>query len=265
MRGIMDASPLVWPVEVRESDDAGHFYCGHTLFCAHQALTSTAVRPVVDDDDEPLWGFLHVPPGEVSGVLQEGYGAHGVTPIVVTVAAALAGYGQVLDERTPIGDDLYIALTGFGPFRDVVENPTGRFVTSIEQLLTTIDLAFSPEDLRIRVEARGLLLRASLRSRRTLHVVTQRFDVDDGFLAFEGPGSLFSLLESPTQAWLGLGVCRDPWFRVETHPHDGGLVLDELGGRHEEGRPVGRRLPPCRALAKAIERGRHVVSRRRNA
>lgn len=262
MSGASATSPLDWPVEIRESEDAGHFYCGHALYCAHYALISAAVRPVVDEDNEPLWGFLHVPPGVVSGALQAGHGAAAVTPIAVTVAAALAGYGQVLDERTAVGDELYVALSGFGPFRDVEENPTGRFVTSVEQLHTTLELAFSPAEVKTRVEERGLFLQASLKSGRVLHVVTRRYEVDDRFLELASPGSLFSLLEAPTQAWLGLGVCRDPWFRVETHPHDGGLALDARGGRHEEGRPVGRRLPPCRALMKALGRGREVVFRR---
>ncbi|MFZ9887766.1 MAG: hypothetical protein ACO3JL_09710, partial [Myxococcota bacterium] len=208
-------SLLPFPVAVRESDDAGHFYCGHTLFCTHALLraaharSSSLFRPVLDDDHAPLWGFLHVPPRTSSRIRLAGQGHTDVTSIAFTVAAALAGYGEVLERSIPAAEPLHIALSGFGPFRDVVENPSGHFVTSAEEIRSTLQLAFSPVEVDLRMEDRGLSCRAWLPSGRLLHLVTRCFEVDDRFLEFANVDSLFTLLAAPTQAWLGLGVCRD--------------------------------------------------------
>lgn len=258
------ARPALLPAglpEVRESDDAGRYYCAHALFLGHLAVERGRAPVLHDDEGEPLVGFLHVPPdaytqGEASAPAAEP-ARHRDT--VRVVAAALAGWWPVLSR---VDGPARVALTGYGAFRDVVDNPTGAFVASRAALEQALALAFGGDlracshvDEGVRVEV------GSAGRPRSLELSCARLPVDDRALALRGEGSLLGLLEERARAhaWLGLGVCRSPHYRVETSPHDGGMALDDEGGRHEDGRAPSRTFRGSRALVRALVRGGAVV------
>jgi hypothetical protein len=91
-----------------------------------------------------------------------------------------------------------------------------------------------------------------------LHAVT--LPVDDRCLAPAGEGALrAALVAVDAQAWIGLGVSRSPFFRVEVRPHDGGLEDEGAAPRHAPGREEARQAPRNRSLARALVRGARAV------
>lgn len=262
------AAPRLLPKglpDVRESDDAGQYYCAHALFLGHLAVERGLAPLARDDAGDPLVGFLHVPPDAQTrgdGCVSDEE-RHRDTARVV--AAALAGWWPSL-ARLPADEPLRVALTGYGTFRDVVDNPTGAYVRSPPALEATLQLAFDDALMRLSFEADGALSADVLVDGcvRSLTMAREALPVDDRVLALGGEGSLLGLLEERARvhAWLGLGVCRSPHYRVETAPHDGGLVFGDEGGRHEDGREPTRRLVGSRALVRALERGGVVVASR---
>jgi hypothetical protein len=253
--------------DVRESDDAGRYYCAHALFFGHLAVERGIAPLVRDEHGDPLVGFLHVPPdpqtrGAASDASDDDE-RHGATRRVV--AAALAGWVRVL-ARALEDEPARVVLTGFGSFRDVVDNPTGAFVRSRDDVEAALALAFG-DDLRSLSFVADGDVRAEVLVEgrpRSLALSCASLPVDDRALAFRGEGSLLSSLEEEARAhaWLGLGVCRSPFYRVETLPHDGGLLLDDEGGRHDDGREPTRFPRGSRALVRAMERGGVVVGAR---
>lgn len=251
--------------EVRESDDAGRYYCAHALFLGHLAVERGIAPLIADKHGDPLVGFLHVPPdgrtrAEPSPLLDEPP-RHRDTLRVV--AAALAGWWPALARA---GEPARVALTGYGTFRDVVDNPTGAFVRSRVDLEAAVALAVGSDLRSCSFDGEGAL-RADIivdGAVRSLTLVCESLPVDDRALAFRGEGSLLALLEERARAhaWLGLGVCRSPFYRVETLPHDGGLALHDDGGRHDDGREPSRFPRGSRALVRAIERGGAAVTSR---
>lgn len=264
-----DARPRLLPdglPDVRESDDAGRYYCAHALFLGHLAAERGRAPLVRDEHDEPLIGFLHVPPdARTRGEALEIDDGARHRDTVRVVAAALAGWLPPLSRA--LGDEpARVALTGYGTFRDVVDNPTGAYVRSRPDLERTLALAFG-DALRSRSFGDEGELHAEVLvdgRARSLAIVCESLPVDDRALAYRGEGSLLALVEvrARAHAWLGLGVCRSAHYRVETSPHDGGLALDDDGGRHEDGREPTRALRGSRALVRAIERGGRVIATR---
>lgn len=262
------AHPRLLPAglpDVRESDDAGRYYCAHSLFLGHLAVERGRAPLYRDDHGDPLVGFLHVPPDPYTrGEAPSDDDARHRETIRV-VAAALAGFGEAFARALP-DEGFRVALTGFGTFRDVVDNPTGAYVRSRAALFETLRLAFGDDLLTSAFDTDGEL-RADVivdGRRRTLALVCERLPVDDRALAFRGEGSLLGFIEERARAhaWLGLGVCRSAHYRVETSPHDGGLRLDDDGGRHEDGREPTRSLAGSRALVRALSRGGPLVATR---
>lgn len=249
--------------DVRESDDAGRFYCAHALFSGHLAAERGLAPILSDDEEEPLVGFLHVPPDQRTVDLEAPLESDRHQDTAVVVAAALAGFAAPLLRREA-RDTVRVVVTGFGAFRDVKDNPTGAFVRSRAALERSLALAFG--DVSSTVHEEDGALRARLcwdGAKRELVVVAVELPVDDRCLAFRGEGSLHALLEDEgAHAWLGLGVCRSPYFRAETLPHDGGLELTSEGARHDGVTAPSRYPRRSRALVRALERGGTVVAER---
>ncbi len=262
------ARPRLLPAplpDARESDDAGQYYCAHALFVGHLAVERGRAPLARDDEGDPLIGFLHVPPdartlqGAAEDVVSED--RHRETRQVV--AAALAGFAHELVRSVPDGP-LHIVVTGFGSFRDVVDNPTGAFVRSPADVRHALDLAFGDKLSSCAAggdgSVRATMLIGSARRELMVHLVS--LPVDDRCLALLGDHSLLASLERErAHAWLGLGVCRSSYYRVETLPHDGGLQLDDEGGRHVKDLAPRRFPRGSRALVRALERGGDVVAR----
>src|SRR5262249_44362178 len=121
-------------VVVEDEPDPGNFYCEH-MFWSTQVEAAHADSSVLENDHgETLTGFLHVPsdaltdsppPPEPADPAAQAE-RHASTRHVV--GAAIRGWfdeiGGKVDADTPIS----ILLTGYGPFLDILNNPTGDFV-----------------------------------------------------------------------------------------------------------------------------------------
>lgn len=250
--------------DARESDDAGRYYCAHALFLGHVAVERGLAPVALDDEGDPLVGFLHVPPdeGTLGGVPSSLGDRHRDTKRVL--AAALAGWAAALSDAG-WDDPVNVVVTGFGSFRDVVDNPTGDFVRSREDVCETLGLAFPDALPSVANDADGTV-RATLTveaGRKQLRFCFAGLPVDDRCLAEDGDESLLALLaREGAHAWIGLGVCRSPFYRVETLPHDGGLQLDDGVLRHDREREPRRFPRGSRSLVRALERGGPVVAAR---
>ena len=116
-------------LRVEAGDDAGGYYCEHVYYLALRAAAEELAAVLRDEAGDPLVGFLHLPrdqdrPGSAT--------RHQQTAEVV--AAALRGWAAVAASCLPEGTQLRLLLTGFGPFRDVTDNPSGDFVRGEEGL-----------------------------------------------------------------------------------------------------------------------------------
>jgi hypothetical protein len=246
---------------VRESDDAGGYYCAHAFFLAHDYGRREAACVARDEAGEPLLGFLHVPPDERT---LTGKGArepavrHAETRLVV--ACALRGYLAAAATAVPEGE-LRLLVTGYGSFRDVVDNPTGDFVGDAGNLRACV------AHLGLKAEpATGVAPGAGLRALefalelagepRSVRLAFGVLAVHDA--ALDGPEerSLSEWFQRfGPHAWLGLGVGRTSHYRAERAPDDRGL--ERQGGRaaHVAGREPTRVLPTNRSLARALQLG----------
>jgi hypothetical protein len=264
--------PLVAPPfpDVRESTDAGAFYCAHSFFLANQHVGKARVAR--DQEGDPMIGFLHVPPDPwtLGGEGEPGARAGRHDDTIRVVAAALRGWVQQLDER-PLADDraggeVTLLVTGFGPFRDVVDNPTGALCSDSFALRRALDLALpdrasscvdSPVDVARAHDLGVVKSFAFLPSgQREVTVLHRSLDVEDPTLAATGAHALRPLLDATSaDAWLGLGVCRSRHFRVEVRPTSAGLELGGPEPAHAKGAPAVVTLPDNRSLCRAIVRG----------
>ena len=237
--------------EVRESDDAGTYYCAHSLFLAHEVAREPETPLALDESGRPFLGFLHVPADAQATGGAPGEGArHDKTRAVV--GAALAGWLPALHRRVPEGE-LRVLVTGFGPFRDVVDNPTGDFVRRPENLALALEALL----VQARCEEGLVCGRVFLgQSARTFALHLVELAVDDRCLAREGPMSLrAALFRTRAHAWIGLGVCRSPRYRVEVAPSDVGLEAREGELIHAPDAPARTTLPRNRSLLEAIYEG----------
>lgn len=244
-----------WP-DVRESVDPGNYYCAHLLWVGARAARARA-ETAHDERGDPLFGFLHVPPDAWTlraEADEDGgrVGRHDAT--CALVGLALRGYADAAGERP-----LRTLVTGFGSFRDVVDNPTGAFVEDPAALARALAIGF-PDEHVSEVRVGPERARAFVAGER-LVLTAVKLPVDDRSLASDGDGALRTwLARSRAAAWIGLGVSRSANYRVEVRPHDGGLAgQDDEAPRHESGLPEERSGPQNRALARAIERGAQAV------
>jgi len=241
---------LTWP-EVRESVDAGAYYCAHLLWVgATAALASSDV--LRDKAGDPMVGFLHVPTDPWT-LLDSGDGAparHAHT--VWVVAAALRGWGEGAGQVRP----LRTLVTGFGSFRDVVNNPSGAFVRTASALQAAVARAWPAAPavpLEDEITSRHGMVAVSSGARR---VYARALPVDDSCLAASGSDALRALLaDTRAQQWIGLGVARSTHYRVEVRASDVGLDVDGDDPVHESGCEERDSLPINRSLARALVRG----------
>jgi hypothetical protein len=274
------AAPLGVPIEgpglppTLESTHAGGYYCAHTWFVANRHAATSRVAK--DDDGDPMIGFLHVPPDPWT--LGAGAGAndapgprderHRATERVV--AAALRGWLEQLDAASQAGG-LAVVVTGFGPFKEVVDNPTGALCGDSDAMRRVLDLALpdrasscvgTPLDVARALHLGVVLSRAYLpRGEREVTLFHRALPVDDDVLDANGPDALRDLLEqTQASAWLGLGVSRSASFRVEVRPTSAGLDLCGARPRHDKGRAAEHTLPDNRSLARAIARGAQALA-----
>lgn len=219
------------------SDDAGGFYCALLLFAlceeAHRSDT-----PIQRGPHGPLVGFLHVPdapydytpiPGPADERDRFQASRHRVTREVVGLAlrGLIAAMPPLVRQRPRV------LLTGFGPFRDVRDNPTGDFVTHLANVEEAVRL-IGPDAQYLRIE------------RRVLPVSDAAIDPDH-------PDSVQrAIAELRPHAVLSMGVVADRRFgpspyRVEVVANDRNLARDLRGWRYEAG--LAARAAPYRTEA----------------
>lgn len=239
--------------DVRESDDAGRYYCAHSLYLAHE-LAREAEAPLVHDErGRPFAGFLHVPadPQATGAPAVPDEERHERTRAVV--GAALAGWLPALAARTD-DDELRVLVTGFGAFREVTDNPTGAFVRARANGAAALRLGLGEALVELDEEEGGLRARVAVGEQlRTVALHLVPLPVDDRCLAPDGEGSLrAALLHTRAHAWLGLGACRSSCYRVEVAPSDVGLVRVQGRWRHDGEAPARTTLPRNRSLLEAM-------------
>lgn len=237
------------PLVVRRSDDAGAFFCAHTLFALHHAPPSSLLRR---DGGEPLAGFLHVPPDPWTMSNAPAPKAERFAALGLVASWAMAGLETMARPLLGEGEAWRLLLTGFGPFRDVTNNPTGAFIANADALQRSVALAFGDAEPKENAIVGQKVV-----------VLPRELPVDDRLLAGDDAASLFAICEEiRPHSILALGVSRSTSFDIETQPTDAGLRNVDGTWRHEANRPESQRLSSTLVLAEAIDRGRLLLEKR---
>lgn len=131
--------------EVATSEEAGGYYCEHTLFSTLEE-SQQAGSSVVTGESGKLDGFLHLPDDPETYSRQEVADQakrHESTRKVV--GAAFRGYFDQISLRGGVadGEPFRILITGYGSFMDAIQNnPTGDFVAHVENITAAMRMAF---------------------------------------------------------------------------------------------------------------------------
>lgn len=258
--------------DVRLSEDAGGYYCAHVLYLANEMAPRAAL--LENACGEPLVGFLHVPRDaacQASAPVVPHMVRHAKTRSVV--AAAVRGYVEDALERGA-REPVRVLVTGFGPFKDVLSNPTGEFVSHPENVRASLALAFGATidvagaAVKVLEGTRAKLLRyraaVPLEARRVaLEVGFACLPVDDDAIDPARDDSLQGMLRIfRPHALLAMGVGREGPFRVEVRPDTRGLAVDGARPAHDPDRAQGVELRRNYALARAILRGGAALARK---
>jgi len=262
---------LVERPRVVRSLDAGGYYCEHTYFSAARAAAARGARV----------GFLHIPDDDEAHRLAEE--PRGFLERQRENRAVVARFvrGLLAEERLPSR----LVLTGFGPFKAVVDNPSGAFVSSRENLHALFDEA--AEGAVVHDDARAFPLAVGARASfevawpdgRALACTVAHLPVDERAVR-PGSGTALAELVERDAVVLALGVAsneRDTW-RVEARAtdvnlrDDAGVLTRAPGTPHREviidgdfvGALIVRGGARARATSKARATSRAASSRRRS-
>jgi pyrrolidone-carboxylate peptidase len=262
-------------LEVVHSEDAGDFYCEHMFFSCQSAAED--VGSVVENaDGEKCVGFLHVPwdahtsrrPDPNAPAPYGQAGRHSKTREVI--GAALKGF---IDTAFNAGHDpARVLLTGYGPFSSARDNPTGDFVSHVENVDAAMQKAFGDE----LASATGVLLAADpndppdvqrLRyelnptgvgqgAPRSIEIRLQKFPVTDVAIDGVSEGSAQKAIEAfEPHAVISMGVHSGDEFRAEFNADDGAMEETPDGYRHRYGLAPRNEHGENYALARAIFKG----------
>jgi len=223
---------------VVHGDDPGDYYCEHMFFESQRAaVTSGAVAR--NRFGEPLVGFLHIPRDEF--VRQEPQAAtyaqesrHAGTREVV--GAALGGF--LLEAKTAVTGPVRIMLNGYDRFMDVVNNPTGDFVSHVENVDAVMQRALGSALLTPTGEPlppdsgnpdgvvvyRYRIKDTDFPDGREVLVRTQRFPVTDDAIDGQSHVSVQrGISRYRPHVVLSMGVAGGRNYMAEHHADDGGL------------------------------------------
>ena len=236
-----DEVVLLEQPRVVESDDAGSYYCAHVLLALTERLGPKRA------------GFLHVPRDAVStGAAHPGADARH-RDLRAVLGCAFAGIADESAAR--------VLVTGFAPFLDVADNPTGDFVADDANLEACLAAVFEPpptvRDRRDRPPMQGAFLGAG-----PLAVFSAALPVDDTALGDDGVLANAIALAKPDFV-IAMGVhTRDDAFLVETVATDAGLAGGDGPPAHDPARPAARTRVETRWLAETIVRGARLLAAR---
>lgn len=228
---------------VRAGRDAGDYYCEHVYYVAQRAMQGAGERV-------PRAGFLHFPPEppEVGTVARAEYDQVAMR----VLSQALRGYVEPLRQHEP---QVRVLWTGFPPFSDIADNPTGALLRQNSRVFELVELAFP----RATITRRGdgcFLIDEPDRPVFELVLQTRVLPVDDRAILPSSPESVGRLIHTfQPHVTLLTGVGIDRTFIAERNADDGGM----LNGKHQNGAPRAHRLPPNNTLLDAIHRGRRLL------
>ncbi len=207
----------------------GDYYCEHCFFLT-QEMAAKSVFVARDSAGSPLVGFLHVPD----------YGAqpaqrHAATAEVVGLA--IAGDVRAAMAIHKVGP-LRMLLTGFAPFEDRSNNPSGDFVADPQLVVAAVKRAFVGAKLfatRVVDGARELYFRIhdAAGKVRELTVRAQVLPVNDQMLNVDLPNAIASFRPN---AVLSMGVnsaLEAKTYTAEVRADNGGLV-EGITSAHDE-------------------------------
>jgi len=242
---------------VQSQREAADYYCEHAAWVLSSEGSKAGSSIARDSAGQPLVGFIHTP-----GALDVPGAANRHTQTAEVVGAALRG---TIDTARSTASPVKVLLTGFGPFQNVTDNPTGDFVSSAKNVDAAMRAAYGDALLGPGTPAGSVLVYA-VRDAETgktfeVQVLAKQLEVSDAAID-GGPQSLQALLSGfKPQVAISLGV--DPRSRsydVVVRSDRGGL--EESGGklRHSEDKRV--RCAESKdgelfndALGRAIQRG----------
>ncbi len=235
--GVVGAAMRVDDVDVYASTNAGNYYCGHLFYLLSRWALQADGRGA---------GFLHVPADRwtTGAPAAPATDRHARTRVVI--AAALRGIADA-------GVHQRVLVTGYGAFSGVVDNPTGAFVASSQQLSAALSRSVGAARVGSDTDAGLPTLHAG-----GLTVARMQLAVDDTALHAHAPGSLAAALSAfEPHAVIAMGVHRaDANYRVEQTPTSAGLRTHAVAPSHSHD-DVGACdvLPDNTWLLQAIARG----------
>jgi pyrrolidone-carboxylate peptidase len=198
----------------------GDYYCEHCFFVA-QKIAAQSSCIAKDAAGAALVGFLHVPD----------YGAqpaqrHAATSEVV--ALAIAGDMRAAMATNHAGP-LRLLLTGFGPFEDRFNNPSGDFVADPTRVAVAVARAFAGAKLvsaRAVDGARELHFRIKDDAGKTRELIVRAevLSVTDHMLNVELPSAIATFRPNAVLS-MGVNSVLDAMtYTAEARADNGGLV-----------------------------------------
>ncbi|MES2906122.1 MAG: hypothetical protein V4691_03720 [Pseudomonadota bacterium] len=190
--------------------EAGNFYCEHIGFILNE-LGNQADTPFVKIKNKPLVGFLHVPAFQKNATRKDW-----LRNMFIVMAATVRGYYDNMKNNPAVKDGMRILMTGFGPWDNIIYNPSGVCAEQKENIDQTMQIAFgddlmSKKTTTIQTPA-GDALRYFIRNKRnpkqiqTIDILTKRLPVTDEAIN-KGENSIQSIIERfKPHAALSMGV-----------------------------------------------------------
>jgi pyrrolidone-carboxylate peptidase len=234
--------------EIRyNSADAGNFYCEHVYFVAQEQALASSSSVLSNSDGHRLVGFIHLPEDaqttrapNPSPTAADLAARHGDTRRVM--GAAIAGYYNEAAAQTT--GPVRIMVTGFGPFSNITDNPSGDFVSHRANIDAAMEQAFGtrlvgrPPAGADMNQPLTYQVRQDDGSVRDVQIRALRLPVTDAALDPAQRGSIPSEMASfRPHAVISMGVRpgSSGHYDVEGRADDGGLARGSGGSRRHEG------------------------------
>jgi hypothetical protein len=234
---------------VAHGTDPGDFYCEHAFFLSTETAKAPGSPVLKDGAGEPMTAFLHNPADDdtyrpIADQTSTQQQRHADRSAVV--GAAICGYfkmsvDQLGDTKVPFR----MLITGYGSFGDVVNNPTGDFVSHQENIDAAMRSAF------------GAALVSGKRTGTDPLTLRYRVQTDAGERTLLISASLQGLMhKTKANAVLSMGVAgSSPTLLAEFHADDGGLGEHNGKPVHDDGRQPARNQADNYSLARALVLG----------
>lgn len=193
---------------IRGNSDMGDFFCERTFFASNRwALQpGSSVSRLQDFHDQPLVGFFHITEDDFTRNQRTDYDPsvrHKFT--IQSVGQGIRGYVDIIRKQEPDKKEIHIALTGFGSFLEIINNPTGEFVTNEKLIKEAIEYGMQDkaESIQVKRESDGLNITLTINGVK-LVIHTKKLPVSNK--AFGENGLQDFLSKSKPDAIINLGV-----------------------------------------------------------